>query len=338
MKARHAWLQKHASPIANGGEFHWYPADGDRELRASCVERQRGVDAPAVLWELAPGRVAWAQPFAATAPHDKRRYSGLVLTIVETEGEADSESAAMLLDQLVAPPAEPWTEATATTPRQAASAPRPSERDVAAVARALLTGGAARVADPLDPSLAAHVASVERLLPARVTTKLRRGAWLRAEQTAAVSTPPDRIAELLASAWRDPSSSSAGGWKLVVELAAARDQTLDEIGAELVVIDAIGALTDEERSALPGSPDFVGVLHAWGRGHFDRCPTAGSLTNRLADAVALRVLAHLVEGSDAGAAVAEARWYALLPAARRTTLLDAVVERAGSLRPLVIRG
>ena len=34
---RHAWLQKHPSPLTSGGEFHWFPegrAAGDRELRA----------------------------------------------------------------------------------------------------------------------------------------------------------------------------------------------------------------------------------------------------------------------------------------------------------------
>jgi hypothetical protein len=59
---------------------------------------------------------------------------------------------------------------------------------------------------------------------------------------------------------------------------------------------------------------------------------------RLADAVALRVLARLVDGSDERVAVAEARWHALLPAARRQTLLDTVAHRAVSLRPLVSHG
>ena len=83
---RHAWLQKHPSPLTSGGEFHWYPdvpQVGDRELRAGFVERVRGIEPPAVLWQLERGRVAWGQVFSATAPLDGRRYVGLVLSVVE---------------------------------------------------------------------------------------------------------------------------------------------------------------------------------------------------------------------------------------------------------------
>ncbi|HSJ99867.1 MAG TPA: hypothetical protein VK932_01455, partial [Kofleriaceae bacterium] len=104
---RHAWLQKHPSPAAARGEFHWYPPDGDRELRASFVERSRGIEAPAVLWQLAPGRVSWARVFAATAPIDGRRYVGLVLTTAEAEGASPAD----LLEALEVPEAAPWSEA-----------------------------------------------------------------------------------------------------------------------------------------------------------------------------------------------------------------------------------
>ena len=62
---RHAWLQKHPSPAANSGEFHWYPVGGDRDLRAELAERGHGIEPPAVLWGLAPGRVVWARAFGA---------------------------------------------------------------------------------------------------------------------------------------------------------------------------------------------------------------------------------------------------------------------------------
>jgi len=330
---RHAWLQKHPSPVARSGEFHWYPAEADRDLRASCVERLRGVEPPAVLWELAPGRVVWAQPFAAIAPHDKRRYHGLVLTIIEHAGAAP----AALLAQLVMPRAVPWVPelGAGAGVRDAPELAATRSRDVAGVARALLAGGVARVDDPSDPALAGWVASIERWMPDAVTARIRRGTWAAGGST---TTQPDRIAELVAAAWRDPSSSAARAWRLVVELAEARAQTVDEIGAELAGIDALGALSEAERKALPGDPDFVAVLHAWGRGRFDQCPTAGTLTVRLADAVALRVLAHLVDGRDERAAVAEARWYALLPAARRRALFEIVAARAVSLQPLVTHG
>jgi len=99
---RHAWLQKHATPVTSGGEFHWYPAsDATPEL----VERSRGVTPPAVMWELGPGRVVWTQVFAATAPSDNRRYVGLVASTVEGPG-----SAADLLHRLVPPPPRPWRD------------------------------------------------------------------------------------------------------------------------------------------------------------------------------------------------------------------------------------
>ncbi|MEO8701764.1 MAG: hypothetical protein ABI867_17085 [Kofleriaceae bacterium] len=353
---RHAWLQKHPSPAATSGEFHWYPREGDRELRASCVERLRGVDPPAVLWELAPGRVVWARPFAAIAPTDARRYVGLVLTIVEQAGV----SAADLLDKLVAPPASPWAAPQPPTQRERVAsvslrgfasldiALEPEEIDdlaivagdtdrwsrevdVAGVARALMAGGTARVGDPAHMGLATWIASIERWMPEAVTAKPRRGAWIAGEAT----RTPDRVAELIAGAWRDRTSSEARAWRVLVDLAEARGSTVDAVAGELDTLDATDALTEEERTMLPPGRAFVDVLHAWGRGQLDRCPTAGTLATRLADAVAMRILAQLVDGSDARAAVAEARWYALLPAARRKTLLETVASRALSLRAFV---
>ena len=77
------------------------------------------------------------------------------------------------------------------------------------------------------------------------------------------------------------------------------------------------------------------MLHAWGRGRFDRSPTAETLAARLADLVALRVLVRLAAGDDARDAIAEARWYALLSASRQTALLAAVAARTASLRGFV---
>jgi len=356
---RHAWLQKHPSPAASSGEFHWYPREGDRDLRASCVERVRGVDPPAVLWELAPGRVVWARPFAAIAPTDGRRYVGLVLTIVECDGASPAD----LLDELTAPAAMPWTTEQVAK-RQVSRRERVASialrgfasldialeqpaildasdtdrwsrtADVAAVARALLTGGVARVGEPAHLELAGWIASIERCMPDAVVACTRRGTWTAGD---VASRGADRVAEIIAAAWGDPTSTAARAWRLLVELSEAREQTVDEVATELATVhDAARAtLTDEERTALPGKRELVDVLHAWGRGQLDRCPTAGTLPTRLADAVALRILAHLVDGRDARAVIAEARWYALLPAARRTTLLDTIASRAVSLRALV---
>src|SRR5262249_56664316 len=124
---RHAWLQEHPRPRATGGEFHWYPevrGAGDRELRAGFVERVRGIEPPAVLWQLERGRVAWGQVFAAIAPLDGRRYVGMVLSVVEGDRPACD-----LLAALAPPPAAPWSGGLAVaSPRRG-----PHAQEVAAV-------------------------------------------------------------------------------------------------------------------------------------------------------------------------------------------------------------
>jgi hypothetical protein len=389
---RHAWLQKHPSPLATGGEFHWYPdapQAADRELRASFVERVRGIEPPAVLWQLEPGRVAWGQVFSATAPLDGRRYVGLVLSIVEGD-----DPAVDLLAAVAPPPPEPWTPgaAPAVAPRTEVGRREPGPRtevgrrepgpcteverrepgsrtlkprhrptakgaaapvlavpavrelagqelevfprqlhgDIAGVVRALLDGGTARVDEPASADLPRWTASIDRVLPA--PSKLRRGVWNAVEQRAAGR---DRVAELAAAAWREPGSRAAKAWTLLCELAVARGESIDRVGVALEAVDATAVLTAAERAEISGCRGVVDVLHAWGRGRFDRSPSADTLPARLADLVALRVLARLAAGDDPRDAIAEARWHGLLSAQRRTALLDAVAQRTSSLRALV---
>ena len=365
---RHAWLQKHPSPRATGGEFHWYPdapEAADRELRASFVERVRGIEPPAVLWQVEPGRIAWGQVFSATAPVDGRRYVGLVLSVVE--GDASS---AELLAQVDPPPAAPWTRdavvpvaprgeiapggtsARTPEPRQRPTAnggpdaalvapareaaleievlPRSLRGDVAGIVRALLDGGTAQVDEPASAELPRWTASIERVLPP--SNKLRRGVWNTVAQRTAGR---DRVAELAAWAWREPGSRAAKAWTLLGELAVARGESIDQVGRALEAADARAALTAAERAELTGGSRVVDVLHAWGRGRLDRSPSAATLPARLADLVALRVVAQLAAGDDPRDAIAEARWYALLSAPRRAALLAAVAQRAASLRDLV---
>jgi len=344
---RHAWLQKHPSPLTSAGEFHWYPEagqPGDRELRAGLVERVRGIEPPAVLWQLERGRVAWGQVFAATAPVDGRRYVGLVLSVVE-----GNRTAGDLLAALAPPPAAPWSEGLAIASRgrepavqELAAVRREARGDVAGVVRALLSGGPARVDDPESAGLPAWIASIERILP-EPGGKPRCGVWCAAAGGAAgpggaTATPGgagarDRVAELAAAAWREPASRQARAWTLLCELAAARGEALDAVGAALDAIDPGAALTAEERALAPGG--VVEVLHAWGRGRLDGSRAAGTLAARLADLVALRVLTRLAAGDEPGPAIAEARWHALVPAARRTQLLAAVARRTASLHAVV---
>jgi hypothetical protein len=340
MTVRHAWLQKHPSPIASDGTFHWYPAiasDDGPEL----VERLRGVTPPAVLWSLAPGRVVWAQTFAATAPVDGRRYVGLVASIVEGEG-----TAAQLLASLAPPPAGPWlhTDDAPALARHLARANPSHDTGLAslgadppvmsdprgaviwpAVARALLDGGAAPVGDPSASELAARIASLEAILPASVSARARRGVWTAGEP----ATASDAVAELALAAWRGDAAADRA-WRMLGELARVRGTSLDAVAAVLSG-DAADALSVGERETLGDARDLVRVLHAWGRGRFDRSPDAATLPVRLADALALRVLASCVAGADPGVAIAAARWYALLPAGRRRLLLDTAIARVPAL-------
>jgi hypothetical protein len=366
---RHAWLQKHPSPLATGGEFHWYPATGDRELRASFVERVRGVEPPAVLWQLERGRVAWGQVFSATAPLDGRRYVGLVLSVVEGD-----RPIADLLARLAPPPASPWTDGVATESRgrtlaiqELAALKRGARGAVAGAVRALLSGGAAAVDDPTSPDLPAWIASIERVLPEREPRRCgvwnAMGAGAAGAGAAGASAGAagaagagaagaggagaagaggaggagagDRVAELAAAAWHEPASRAANAWTLLCELASARGESVDRVGVALAAIDAGAVLTAAERAEVGGDGSVVAVLHAWGRGRLDRSPAAATLAARLADLVALRVLARLAAGDDANAAIAEARWHALLSAPRRQALLAAVAQRTASLRALV---
>jgi hypothetical protein len=281
--------------------------------------------------------------FAATAPLDGRRYVGMVLSVVEGDRPTCD-----LLAALAPPPAAPWSDGLAVASdgrepavQEVAAVRRETRGEVSAVARALLAGGPARVDDPESAGLPAWIASIERILP-EPGSKPRCGVWcagaIGATGLGAMAGPGgpgarDRVAELAAAAWREPASRQARAWTLLCELAAARGESIDAIGAALDVIDPGAALTPEERTLAPGG--VVDVLHAWGRGRLDRSPGAGTLAARLADLVALRVLTRLAAGDEPGAAIAEARWYALVPAARRTQLLAAVARRTASLRAVV---
>jgi hypothetical protein len=161
--------------------------------------------------------------------------------------------------------------------------------------------------------------------------KPRCGVWT----TAAPGVGPDRVAELIAAAWREPASRAAKAWTLLCELAVARGESIDAVGRTLEALDVGVALTETERAEVASCSSVVDVLHAWGRGRLDRSPLAATLPARLADLVALRVLARLAAGEDAADAIAEARWYALLSAERRRTLLGAVAQRTASLRAVV---
>ena len=95
------WLQKHPTPRAGDGDFHWYPGAVDPELLSTIAAETAG---ELTIW-LAPGRVVCARRFAGVAPADGRRYTGIAATIAEAPGA----SAAALLAATPLPEPAPWT-------------------------------------------------------------------------------------------------------------------------------------------------------------------------------------------------------------------------------------
>jgi hypothetical protein len=102
-RIRREWLQKHPTPRAGDGDFHWYPAAADPALLSEIAA---GAAGDLTLW-LEPGRVVCARRFTEIAPADGRRYTGIAAAIAEHP----SASAAALLAAIPVPDAAPWTSA-----------------------------------------------------------------------------------------------------------------------------------------------------------------------------------------------------------------------------------
>jgi hypothetical protein len=377
MILRHGWLQKHPTPTADTGEFHWYPAgalepsathrrsspslgasssSGDGgELRLALVDRLRGVAPPAALWQLAPGRVVWAQVFAATAPGDGRRYCGLAVTVAE----ADGASAAELLASMSVPAAAPWdgephereVELVPAPPTPLSSTQR-AHRDAvlaapAAVVRALVSGGVASVDDPARPDLPAWIASLEAWLPPAVVARPRQGEWRGGGVR--VGAVHDPLAQLLVPAWSPADGVDAArprrAWTALNELALAQNRGLDDVAPEIgepIETALERAFTPDELARLPiaggrGIAPWVHAIHHWGRGRLDASPAAATLPVRIADLVIARAIADLAGSGPEAAAIDRVRWHAMLPSPRKRALIAAIAARAPSLAELVVR-
>src|SRR4029079_15993660 len=186
--------------------------------------------------------------------------------------------------QLAPPPAAPWTSEIPSeshgrepTVQELARKTRVTRGDVAGVVRALLSGGSANVDDPTSAELPPWSASIERMLP-EPGGRPRCGVWCIGGACGSL----DRVAELVAAAWHEPAGRAAMAWTLLCELAIARGESVDSTRAARDSLDASAVLNAPERTGLDGGTSVVDVLHAWGRGRFDRSPDAGTLAARLA--------------------------------------------------------
>ncbi len=303
IEVRHAWLQKHATPGAQDGRFHWFPESDadDAALRRWVVEQTQGLTAPAVWWELSEGQLVWAALFSATA--EDRPYRGIALCVARGAAPAHE-----LWRALAPPPPGPY-QSLVVSPAE----PSPARRR--ALARALLRGGPSDVPAPSDPDTPTLFAALEHLLGANAPAH-RRGV-LRAGTP---SSSVDELADLLLAVHDAPTDPELRlAWRVLGELARARGVSLDQILRERC----------EEPAAR-----WLDRLHTWGRGH-----DAAALARapELAATLARRALAELLAGHGAGATLAAARWQALLPAAPRAALWSALASCAPSLACLSLR-
>jgi hypothetical protein len=284
LEVSHAWLQKHPTPVAGGGEFHWYPGAGegggiDARLRGRVVEQVQGLTAPSVWWELAPGQVIWASVFSAISPGDSRPYRGVALCVVR--GDAPAEA---LLARMVPAPPRPWqAEPPSITAAGEAEAHALSMRDAARLARAMLRGGAAAVSHPHQAALPARLAELMKLLPAEIAESPKSGQLRQAGEASQLGQlgpmsatgeadggderagGGDALAELLARAWLAEGAarrSARAAWTLLCELGCADDELPEPAapaacsttgGAAAQRLDEIltASRAAEERAAAP---------------------------------------------------------------------------------------
>jgi hypothetical protein len=160
-KIRREWLQKHPTPRAGDGDFHWFPGAADPAL---LTEIAAGVAGELTLW-FEPGRVVCARRFTDVAPGDGRRYTGIAAAIAEHP----TASAAALLAALPVPDAAPWTSAR-TDPTDAPVSDRPPSLPaaIAALDRRVVVGA------PSDPVAASPAPIAARAAAAPTPQPLSR--------------------------------------------------------------------------------------------------------------------------------------------------------------------
>lgn len=303
IEVRHAWLQKHATPGAQDGRFHWFPESDevDAALRRWVVEQTQGLTAPAAWWELSEGQLVWAALFSATA--EERPYRGITLSVARGAAPAHE-----LWRALNPPPPGPYQSEVA--------APAPSSPGrQRALARALLRGGTIDAPAPSALDIPALFSALEQLLGDSVPCQ-RRGA-LRAGEPGAQA---DELAEFLVAVHEAPADPGLRlAWRVLRELARAHACSLDRV---------LSTHSDEPATR------WLDRLHTWGRGH-DAAELARA--PELAATLARRALTELLAGRGAGATLAAARWQALLPAAPRAALWSALAACAPSLACLSLR-
>jgi hypothetical protein len=334
MRARIAreWLQKHPTPRAADGDFHWYPGAFD----AGALAAEAGGEL--TVW-LAPGRVACARRFHDVAPADGRRYAGLAVVIAS----ARDMSAAALLGAASIPVAAPWAgqgtsdDAIVVEPAPLSPAASPSTALVAAAWR----GGTA----PMIAADLATLAAIDTWLPDDVRRAPRRIVFEPAAPSVPATAPAARDS---ACAWLAAAIGARGAaldrardaWRMVGALAAVEGKTLGETFELLGALDrawssapalrehlaAAGIAVPARAHAADAATQWTRVLHAWGRGWLaptTRDALAALIVQR---AVADQLAAHAPDGWRRAL-----RWESLLPHAAAEDLERRALTRLPTL-------
>lgn len=328
VEIRRAWLQKHATPTCASADFHWHPDAIDRDLRAAAADGVRG----AARWVgLAPGRAAWAVPFAEVSPVDRRPYVGAMLTIARGAGQAelllalDDDRGARWDD----PERVAWSGAIAREAcRAAPAAARAWPREAVAAMAAALCGEAAHVPDaPWTPRAIASLASWLEAPAAPV-------AFAIGGARAVPTTARDR---LVAQAWQASARDRAAArraWDAIggeagcaaIERGAAACRDAGALGAWLAARGAAIAADLEATAPWPW------LARRWaGAPPLARERARGPLVEAIASRVIVDHLDAAIEGRGALRTWRALRVEALLPAPLRAQLAQAVRARVPAL-------
>lgn len=256
----HAWMQKHPTPTNASGDFHWHPAgvpDAIRTTLSDLGTRTRGQAAS--VWIIDDSYVAWARAFAAVSPSDRRRYTGLAVTIAQGDASAWSRALPEVMARMPLAEAGPYagqipgqavriddmpgaTEPLAVDPGTLVSLFDAGDRGLAA---ALYLGGQVACRDPHAERLPALIGRLLTWLPERERTRPRTGIIAASHGDERHAASMDNLLHYLATAWFCPElirrrqpGFAAQAWQLVFDLAAGAGCTLPELFADLTAVAA----------------------------------------------------------------------------------------------------
>ncbi|MEM9488662.1 MAG: hypothetical protein AAGC55_05930 [Myxococcota bacterium] len=256
-------MQKHPTPTADDGAFHWHPPGLPGAIRATLSDlatRERGQTSS--LWIIDSSYLAWARTFSAVAPGESRRYTGIVATIAQAHGTSNgtgngssarawSESLPEILSRLRPAPAAPHSRAADGDPASAGEAftltdPPGADRPLAVdpdslvrlfddrdpqLAHAVYSGGPAYSKGPGADRLPALFGRLLSWLPAAERARPRTGVFT-ADPRGQDPGGMDTMVHYLTAAWFCPAAIRArrhdyalACWQLVFDL--ARGQTRD---------------------------------------------------------------------------------------------------------------